>query len=163
MKILFVCTGNICRSPMAEGILKDKLRQRNLTDEVDSAGFENFHVGDPPDERATRTARNHSIDITGHRARLFSSEDFKRFDKIYVMDSWHYHNSMNIAGSEQDEAKVDYIMNVLYPGRNMVVQDPWYNGIQSFEEVYHQLDAACQKIANMMETASMQKTPEKNC
>ena len=161
MKILFLCTGNICRSPMAEGILKHKLHKRNLNEEVDSAGFENFHVGDPPDERAVKTTFSHGVDITGHRARLFRKDDFEKFDRIYVMDSWHYQNSMRLARNDADEAKVDYVMNVVYPGRNGVVQDPWYNGMQLFEEVYLQLEMACEKIADMIEADFLAKNPKK--
>jgi len=147
---------------MAEGILKDKLRNRNLTDEVDSAGFEKFHIGDPPDERAIETAGKHGVDIRGLRARLFTPADFDRFDKIYIMDSWHYENMMNMARDEHDESKVDYIMNVVYPGRNIIVKDPWYNGIQSFEDVYVQLNGACEKIAEMVENNSSLLKSKKN-
>lgn len=150
MKVLFVCTGNICRSPLAEGILKDKLRKKRITAEVDSAGFENFHIGDPPDERAIKIAWKHDIDITDHRARLFTRADFDRFDKIYVMDAWHFDNTMRLSRNDNDKEKVDYIMNVLYPMQNIPVHDPWYNGISAFEEVFIQLEKACEIIAEMI-------------
>jgi protein-tyrosine phosphatase len=147
MNVLFVCTGNICRSPLAEGILKDKLHHKNITANVDSAGFESFHTGDPPDDRAVKIARKHGIDITGHRARLFSQADFDRYDKIYVMDAWHYDNTMRLSRNDEDKEKVDYVMNVVHPSKNIPVHDPWYNGISAFEEVYVQLEEACEIIA----------------
>ncbi|MGE5424632.1 MAG: low molecular weight protein-tyrosine-phosphatase [Syntrophothermus sp.] len=144
MKILFVCTGNICRSPLAEGIMRQKLKKYNLPGEVDSAGFEAFHIGDPPDARAVTTARKRNIDITDHEARLFQLSDFDDFDRIYVMDDYHFRNVMALSRNEKDKAKVDYMMNVVYPGQNIPVDDPWYHGIHAFEKVYEQLDHACE-------------------
>jgi protein-tyrosine phosphatase len=148
VKILFVCTGNICRSPLAEGILKDKLRKKKISAEVDSAGMEDFHVGDPPDERAFLTAKKRGIDISGHRGRLFETDDFDYFDKIYIMDSIHYTALSRMSRNEKDLEKVDYTMNVIEPGKNIPVQDPWYDGMNAFEKVYKQLDQACEKIAD---------------
>lgn len=150
MKILFVCTGNICRSPLAEGILRYKLQQLNLPAEVDSAGFEEFHVGDPPDERAIYTGNLRQIDISGHRARLFTPQDFDRFDRIYVMDGYHYRTMDQKARSEKDMEKVDYVMNLVSPGKDIPVQDPWYDGLSAFEKVYAQLDQACTVLAKQI-------------
>jgi len=150
VKILFVCTGNICRSPLAEGILRDKLQKLGITAEVDSAGFEEFHVGDPPDERAIYTGKLRKIDISGHKARLFTINDFEEFDKIYVMDNYHFRTMDQKARNDKDMEKVDYVMNVVSPGKNLPVQDPWYDGLSAFEQVYDQLDSACGVIANKL-------------
>jgi protein-tyrosine phosphatase len=151
MKILFVCTGNICRSPLAEGILRSKLDKKDLHAIVDSAGFENFHVNDPPDDRAIKTGKKYGIDISGHRGRLMTSRDAEQFDRIYVMDSWHYRNAMKLCSTDDQAAKIDLIMNSVYPGQDIPVKDPWYSGMEAFEEVYHQLDDACEKIAIQIE------------
>ena len=148
MKILFVCTGNICRSPLAEGILLDKLRKKNIPAEVDSAGLESFHVGDPPDNRAGIVARKHGIDISGHRGRLFVSDDFDKFDKIFIMDSFHYAALSGMSRNDSDLKKIEYTMNAVEPGKNIPVEDPWYDGMNAFETVYEQLDLACEKIAD---------------
>jgi protein-tyrosine phosphatase len=147
MKVLFVCTGNICRSPLAEGILREKFRSYGIKGFVDSAGFESFHLGDMPDERARKVARDHGINISDHAARLFTVIDFDRFDRIYVMDNWHYQNVMRLARNDEDRAKVDFTMNVVNPAKNLPVPDPYYDGSGAFERVYLMLDSACEKIA----------------
>lgn len=147
MKVLFVCTGNICRSPLAEGILREKFSVCGIRGFVDSAGFESFHLGDMPDERARKVAREHGINISDHQARLFSVKDFDRFDRIYVMDNWHYQNVMRLARNDADRAKVDFTMNATEPGKNQPVPDPYYDGYGAFERVYIMLDSACEKIA----------------
>ncbi len=147
MKILFVCTGNICRSPMAEGILRSKLGKSVRPGDIDSAGMEEFHVGDPPDDRAQATARKHGVNISGHRARLVTKNDFDAFDRIYVMDSYHFHHLSRLAGNTAGMAKVDYILNAVHPGQNLPVPDPWYDGMSAFDRVFAMLDEACDVIA----------------
>jgi len=148
MNILFVCTGNICRSPLAEGILRQKLTEMGLDNKVDSCGFESFHIGDHPDARAQKIASLKGIDISEHRARLFRREDFERYDRIYVMDSSHYHRVMQLAGNEKERQKVDFLMNVLYPGKNIPVPDPWYDDLKAFDRVFTLMEPACEKIAS---------------
>ena len=150
IKILFVCTGNICRSPLAEGILREKFRKNNVTAEVDSCGFESFHVGDPPDSRAQEVARKRGIDLSTHRARLFTIDDFDKFDYIYVMDTSHFTKINRLARDESDMLNVDFMLNVLSPGKNFDVEDPWYHDIKAFEKVFLQLDEACDRIADQI-------------
>ena len=157
IKILFVCTGNICRSPLAEGILREKIKTAKITAEIDSCGFESFHVGDPPDTRAQTVAVKRGIDLSSHRARLFTTHDFERFDYIYAMDSSHFNNIMRLTRNESDRSKVDYILNILYPGQNLGVQDPWYHDLRAFEKVYLQLEEACDRIVDKLINESAQK------
>lgn len=141
-----VCLGNICRSPMAEGIMKQKFKKHNLDIETDSAGFEPFHEGDKPDRRGIATMKEHGIDISNQRSRLFSSNDFDRFDYIYVMDGMNHANVMSVARDEKDRKKVDFILNKIFPGENRHVPDPYYGGDDGFERVYNMLDKACDVI-----------------
>jgi protein-tyrosine phosphatase len=147
MKILMVCLGNICRSPLATGILRDQFKKNGINGTVDSAGFEPYHNGDNADDRAVGIAKKHGIDISQHSARLFRKDDFDNYDKIYVMDDSNYHDVMYMARSAEDKKKVDYIMNVITPGNNDEVPDPYYGGLYKFEEVYNLLEKACKKIA----------------
>jgi protein-tyrosine phosphatase len=147
MKILMVCLGNICRSPMAEGLMKAKIEKYHLYAEADSAGFESFHTGDPPDRRALQTMKNHGIDISSQRSRMFRATDFDRFDYIYVMDHNNYSDVHSMSEHNEQMAKVDYILNVINPNRNQPVPDPYYGGNEGFEKVYQLLDEATERIA----------------
>ena len=151
MKILMVCLGNICRSPLAEGIMQQKIDSFGIEAEVDSAGFEAFHTGDAPDERAIKVARKNGIDISGYRARIFQPADFDRFDRIYVMDDKNFSDVMQVARNERDRLKVDFILNALYPGQNDVVPDPYYGKISDFEAVFDLLNQATDIIANNLQ------------
>ena len=151
MKILMVCLGNICRSPLAEGIMQQKIDSFGIEAEVDSAGFEAFHTGDAPDERAIKVARKNGIDISGYRARIFQPADFDRFDRIYVMDDKNFSDVMQVARNERDRLKVDYILNALYPRQNDVVPDPYYGKISDFEAVFDLLNQATDVIANNLQ------------
>ena len=143
MKVLMVCLGNICRSPLAEGILRHKLKQRNLDVEVDSAGTAAYHTGEPPDLRSIETALKHGIDIRRQRARKFNSQDFKRFDRIYAMDRSNYADLLARATEPADQEKVDLILNLVKPGINAEVPDPYYGGRDGFSKVFQMLDQAC--------------------
>lgn len=140
-----VCLGNICRSPLAEGIMKNKTQ--GMAVEVDSAGTAAYHVGNGPDIRSTHVAGKYGIDISKQRARKFVAEDFKIFDHIFVMDSSNYNNVIQLATSEAEKAKVELILNRVNEGHNMAVPDPYYGGDQGFENVYQLLDEACERIA----------------
>ena len=141
-----VCLGNICRSPMAEGILKSKLKIQGIQAIIDSAGFESSQIGDFPDDRALLTMKRHGLDISKHKMRLFTKEDFDNFDKIYVMDRNNYRDVLSLARNEHDISKVDYILNAIEPGKNQELPDPWYGGINGFEYVFQKLDLASDKI-----------------
>ncbi len=141
-----VCLGNICRSPMAEGILRHKAKEKGLHIEVDSAGFEPYHSGDCADSRAIATAKKYGIDINDIRSRTFKYEDFKKFDKIFVMDNRNYTDVMRVAKSDTDRQKTDFILNITHPGENRMVPDPYYGGNTGFENVFEMLDRACEKF-----------------
>ena len=146
MKILMVCLGNICRSPLAEGIMNEKFRSYGIQAAADSAGTAAYHVGEPPDERSREVAAKYGIDISGQRARQFQVSDFDNFDKIYAMDSQNLSNIAALARDDSDLAKVDMILNEAYPGEDREVPDPYYGGKNGFEKVYQMLDEACEKI-----------------
>jgi len=146
MKILFVCLGNICRSPLAEGILKKKFDEHGIEGDIYSAGFEPYHEGQHPDPRSISTARRHNIDISEKVARLFEAEDFDRFDRIFVMDSMNHADVMRVARNDDDRRKVDFLLNQVSPGKNDEVPDPYYGGADGFEKVYSMMDRACDNI-----------------
>jgi len=147
MKILMVCLGNICRSPLAEGILKSK--SKNIY--VDSAGTAGYHIGKNPDSRSIEIGLKHNIDITDQRARQFNSDDFSEFDKIYVMDNDNYSKIISLAKNQEEIDKVDLILNEIYPNEYMSVPDPYYGGDQGFINIFNLLDKACEKIASKNE------------
>jgi protein-tyrosine phosphatase len=152
MKILFVCLGNICRSPLARGIMEQKIKSLGIEAETDSAGFESFHRGDPADPRSIAVAVTHGIDLSGHVARMFTARDFDLFDRIYVMDRNNYEDVMNLARGIEDEQKVDFILNVITPRQNRQVPDPWYGGRDNFEKTYKLLNEACEQLAREIAT-----------
>lgn len=147
-KILMVCLGNICRSPLAEGILKSKLSNNFV---VDSAGTANYHVGSSPDKRSVAVARKHGLDISNLKGRQFEVSDFDTFDMIYVMDESNYQNIMKLARNPEDIAKVNMILNEVHENKNFEVPDPYYGGDHGFENVYQMLNEACTIIANKLQ------------
>jgi protein-tyrosine phosphatase len=152
MKILMVCLGNICRSPMAEGIMRSKIEKYNLDAEVDSAGFESFHTGDAPDYRAIKVMKTHGIDISGQKSRLFRKTDFDDFNMIFVMDSGNFRDVQSVASTKDQMNKVDYILNTLSPGKNNAVPDPYYGGDDGFERVFKLLDSATEAISDILKS-----------
>lgn len=142
-----VCLGNICRSPLAEGILKHRLEEERMFNvEVDSCGFERYHLNDPPDYRSVEVAKKHGIDISHQRQRLFNYDDFENFDKIYVMDANNFSDVASVARTQDDLKKVHFITNVLTPNQNKAVPDPYYGGKDGFEKVYNMLNVCCEAI-----------------
>ncbi len=144
--ILMVCLGNICRSPLAEGILKSKLDTSFFY--VDSAGTTSSHQGNPPDKRSIAIAKKNQIDISNQTSRPFIVEDFDAFDCIYVMDNSNYKNVCSLARNEEDRNKVHLILDSIYPGEQMEVPDPYYGGELGFSNVFQMLNEACFIIAN---------------
>ncbi len=149
-KIVMVCLGNICRSPLAEGILKSKLPKNIFF--IDSVGTSNYHIGEQPDSRSIAIAKKYGIDISSQKGRQFVVSDFDVFDYIYAMDSENFNNIINLARNSQDRAKVNLILNELNDSSIVDVPDPYYGGDQGFENVYQLLDEACTSIANKLTT-----------
>ena len=146
-----VCLGNICRSPLAQGILESKIKQyqlKNIT--VDSAGTGNWHSGSAPDTRSINIAKKNGIDISHQKARQFNTNDFNTFDKILVMDTTNYRSLLKLASSEEDIEKVKLILDYSFPNEKASVPDPYYGTNNGFENVYHLLDEACEKIIKIL-------------
>lgn len=150
MKILMVCLGNICRSPLAQGILEKKLSDQNLQATVDSAATSDYHVGDKPDPRSIHKAAEYGIDITHQRGRQIQKSDFQTFDRIFAMDTSNYNNIISLTNQQEEKDKVELILNLSYPTANMSVPDPYYGGEDGFENVYRLLDAACDVIIKQL-------------
>jgi len=139
-----VCLGNICRSPLAEGILQSKLDANFFS--VDSAGTAAYHIGELPDQRSIAVAKKYGIDISNQRARKFDIKDFIEFDVIYAMDKENYQNICSLAKKDVDLRKVKMILNEINPSLNLSVPDPYYGVEKGFENIYQMLDEACEII-----------------
>lgn len=150
MKILFVCLGNICRSPMAEGIFRDKAKSLGLDVSFDSCGTGDWHVGDEPDERAQACIRKNGGDISDLRGRQFRKSDFNSFDRIFTMDESNHTNILKLADSQVHRDKVKMILNETHPGSNMSVPDPYFGGESGFDGVYQMLSDAAEKVLGEM-------------
>lgn len=136
--VLMVCLGNICRSPLAQGIFEQLAQDYSIT--VDSAGTANYHSGASPDKRSQLTAKRHGIDISSQRARQFTTADFRDSDYIFVMDRTNLSSVLSLACNEQDSAKVALLLG------EDEVEDPYYGGDDGFEIMYQKIDAACREI-----------------
>ena len=146
MKILMVCLGNICRSPLAEGILQEKAFKAGLKWSIESAGTNNYIIGEAPHPLSQKVARLNGIDISRQRARKFSVTDFDVYDKIYALADDVLDEIKRIAGKKFNPAKVDLFMNELYPGKNIDVPDPWYGPEPGYHEVYKTIEKVCDSI-----------------
>ena len=144
-----VCLGNICRSPLAEGILSLKGKHLNL--EVDSAGTAAYHIGKQPDIRSIEIANKYTIDLNQQRARQFSRADFDKFDIIYAMDTNNYAHLISLASNERERNKIRMILNEINPKAYQSVPDPYYGGENGFQDIYNMLDKACDKIIQNIE------------
>ena len=141
-KILMVCLGNICRAPLAQGILESKITSNT---DVDSSGTAAYHVGNPPDPRSIAVAKQNGIRISQFRARKFTREDFKNFNHIYVMDQSNYKDVIGLAETREEQEKV----SLLLPDEKEV-PDPYYGGPEGFESCYSLLDDACTQIVKKL-------------
>ncbi len=147
-KVLMVCLGNICRSPLAEGILKSKVDSSRVF--VDSAGTGDWHVGDLPDKRSIAIAQQFGLDITDQLGRQFKESDFMDFDHIFVMDISNRDNVLKMAKTDAERNKVHLILDEIFPNENVDVPDPYYGGDLGFEQVYKMLEEACEKISKRL-------------
>ena len=151
MKVLMVCLGNICRSPLAQGILEEKIVEKGLKVEVDSAATSDYHIDHEPDSRSISKAAEYGIDITRQRGRQLQNSDFQKFDRIFVMDTSNYSNTVALTKQEDEIKKVEIILNLVNPGSNQSVPDPYFGGEEGFENVYRLLDAACDIIMKQIQ------------
>lgn len=157
MKILMVCLGNICRSPLAEGLLQHKATEAGLHWSVDSAGTNGYHDGEAPHPLSQKVAKINGIEICNQKSRRFVAEDFDRFDKIYALAKDVLYEIKHIAKKKFNEEKVDLLMNELFPGKNMDVPDPWSGPEHEYHEAYRLIDAACEKIIENARATSNKK------
>jgi len=145
-----VCLGNICRSPLAQGILESKLKSTQLDVYVDSAGTGSWHVGHKPDVRSIDIAKKNDIDISNQKARQFNTYDFNEFDEIFVMDSSNYRDVTRLASSEIEINKIKLLLNEILPSSQASVPDPYYGGENGFKNVFELIDKACDKIVDRL-------------
>lgn len=143
-----VCLGNICRSPLAHGILQNKLPQEQYF--IDSAGTSGYHNGEKPDPRSIEVALKYGIDISNQKSRKFNVTDFDYFDKIYVMDKSNLSNVLALARNSEDKAKVELILDSIN-SENQEVPDPYFGGNEGFNHVFKLLNNACEIIKNNLE------------
>jgi len=146
MKILMVCLGNICRSPLAEGILQDKAWKAGLSWSVESAGTESYHIGNAPHPLSQKVAKLNGVDISKQKARQFVPEDLEQYDKIYAMSADVIGDMKRIAGKNFDGKRVELLLNELFPGQNVDVPDPWYGPEPGYHQVYKMIRDACDAI-----------------
>jgi len=156
MKILMVCLGNICRSPLAEGILQDKAFKAGLKWSVESAGTNQYHTGEPPHPLSQKVAALNNINIGNQRARRFKANDFETYDKIYALAEDVLDEIKRIAGKKFNASKVDLLMNEMYPGKNMDVPDPYYGTEPGYHKVYKMIDEVCDAIVQKYSVPNIQ-------
>jgi protein-tyrosine phosphatase len=148
MKILMVCLGNICRSPIAEGVMNNLIKAEGLDWEVSSAGTNGYHVGEAPHRFSQKICKHNGIDISAQRARRFCYRDFQNFDIIYVMAADVFDEVTSMTTSAKDKAKVHYFLEPLFPGEKQSVPDPWYGNEDGYTSVYELIQQGCEAILN---------------
>ena len=152
-RVLMVCLGNICRSPLAEGILKTKVDPEKVF--VDSAGTGDWHVDSEPDKRSIAIASKNGLDISQQRGRQFSKKDFQDFDHIFVMDNSNFKDVIAMAETDEERQKVHLILEEIFPSENVDVPDPYHGGDQGFENVYMMLDEATDELKRKLESGEL--------
>lgn len=148
INILMVCLGNICRSPLAEGVLRSMVDKEHFM--IDSAGTASYHTGEKPDERSIIIARENGVDISKLRARTFTEEDFEKFDYIFVMDKSNYKNVIKLAKKEEDKVKVSFLLDELGEPLQKELPDPYYGNMLDFQKVYNDILQACEVITEKL-------------
>lgn len=143
-----VCLGNICRSPIAEGVMQHKVEMNGLGWQVESAGTEEYHVGAAPHRYSQDVCKTKGIDISSQAARRFTAKDFDKYDKIYALATDVYREIERIGGKRADMNKVDLLLNELHPGKDESVPDPYYGNAEGYIHVYDLIDQACDAIIN---------------
>jgi protein-tyrosine phosphatase len=146
MKILMVCLGNICRSPLAEGILQKKAADAGLNWIVESAGTNGYHIGEPPHPLSQKVALQNGIDISKQRSRQFVKEDFERFDKIYAMSTDVLDDIKYLSKEKFDAKKIGLLLNELYPGKDRDIPDPWYGPEAGYHKAFKLINDSCEKL-----------------
>lgn len=146
MKILMLCLGNICRSPIAEGILKYKIEKAGLSWQVDSAGTNGFHIGEAPHQLSQKVSLENGIDISNQKSTLFMPDDFNKFDKIYAMANDVIVEMKYLSKDKFNSSKVDLLMNEFKPGANLDIPDPWYGPEAGYHQVYDLIEKACEAL-----------------
>lgn len=146
MKILMVCLGNICRSPIAEGVLRHKAKQQGLNWQVDSAGTNSYHTGEAPHRFSQKVCKANGVDISYQKARTFTVNDFAEYDIIYAMADDVYNRILKVGGLWADKEKVKMFLDELEPGSNASVPDPWYGTEEGYLPVYELINKTCDAI-----------------
>ena len=150
-RVLFVCLGNICRSPVAEGIMLHLIEKHSLHDQwvVDSAGTAGYHVGEAPDPRTIKNAKKNGVDLSFLRARRFLAGDFEKFDRIFVMDESNYRDVCSLTNNPAYLSKVDLLLAISQPGKNLPVPDPYYGNENDFERTFNLISLACKQLVGV--------------
>lgn len=150
MNILMVCLGNICRSPIAEGVMRQKIEKYGLDAEVNSCGTASYHIGESPDRRSIKTLEHYNIDISQHQGQQFMISDFDTYDLIFAMDTSNYTNLLAKARNQKDKRKIKLLMDESHPGQQKIVPDPYYGNIEDFKETYSLIEGACEHLAKKL-------------
>jgi len=151
MKALMICLGNICRSPMAEGVVRHLAKEKGIDIQLDSCGTNGFHDGESADRRAILNLKDKGIDISDIRSRKFRTDDFDKFDILFTMDLSNRDTILSLARTENDRKKVKLFLNEAYPAKDLPVPDPYFGGDEGFESVYQLINKAASAFLNKIE------------